>query len=117
MEQFFRFAKQNLLLDKFQTPETAHEEKWWQIVCVAYLQLWVAKEYASWLPRPWEKSLPQVREKHISPTMVQRSFGEIIGQLGTPAQCPKPRNKPLEKQKGMAPVLGKGHPVLLQRQI
>ena len=32
MEHFFRFAKQNLLLDKFQTCETAHEEHWWQIV-------------------------------------------------------------------------------------
>ena len=56
MEQFFRFTKQNLLLDKFQTPETEHEEHWWQIVLLAYLQLWVAREHASCLPRPWEKS-------------------------------------------------------------
>ena len=26
MEQFFRFCKQNLLLDRFQTPETEHRE-------------------------------------------------------------------------------------------
>ena len=29
MEHFFRFTKQKLLLDDFQTPETAHEEHWW----------------------------------------------------------------------------------------
>jgi hypothetical protein len=93
MEHFFRFTKQKLLLDSFQTPETAHEENWWQIATLAYLQLWVAKQYASCLPRPWERHLPQVQERHLSPTMVQRSFGEIIRQFGTPAKFPKPRNK------------------------
>jgi hypothetical protein len=82
MEHFFRFAKRNLLLDKFQTPETEHEEHWWQLVCLAYLQLWVAQEYASCQPRPWEKSLPQVQKRYLSPTMVQRSFGGIIRQFG-----------------------------------
>jgi len=92
MEHFFRFTKQNLLLDRFQTCETEHEEHWWQIANLAYLQLWVAKEYASCLPRPWEKHLPQVKEKKLSPTMVQRSFGGIIHQFGTPAKSPQPRN-------------------------
>jgi hypothetical protein len=92
MEHFFRFTKQNLLLDKFQTPDTEHEEHWWQIANLAYLQLWIAKEYASCLPRPWERHLPQVRERHLSPTMVQRSFAGIIRQFGTPAKSPQPRN-------------------------
>lgn len=100
MEHFFRFAKQNLLLDKFQTCETAHEEHWWQIVILAYLQLWVAKKYAACLPRPWEKYLPQVRERHLSPTMVQRSFAGIIRQFGTPAKYPKPRNNSPGRSKG-----------------
>jgi hypothetical protein len=52
MEHFFRFAKQRLLLDGFQTCETEHEEHWWQIASLAYLQLWVAQEHASLLPRP-----------------------------------------------------------------
>jgi hypothetical protein len=104
IEQFFRFTKRNLLLDKFQTCETEHEEHWWQIVLLAYLQLWVAREYASCLPRPWEKALPQVREKHLSPTMVQRSFGEIMRQFGTPARYPKPRNKSPGRQPGKVPA-------------
>lgn len=92
MEHFFRFTKQKLLLDRFQTCETTHEEHWWQIANLAYLQLWAAKEYAGCLPRPWERYLPQVREKHLSPTMVQRSFAGIIRQFGTPAKSPQPRN-------------------------
>jgi hypothetical protein len=92
MEHFFRFAKQNLLLDKFQTPDTEHEEHWWQLATLAYLCLWVAREAASGFSRPWEKSLPQVREKHLSPTMVQRSFARIIRQCEDPSRRP-PRAK------------------------
>lgn len=117
MEQFFRFAKQNLLLSKFQTPQTKHEEHWWQIVNLACLQLWVAREYASWLPRPWERHLPQVKEKHLSPTMVQRSFARIIQQFGTPARFPKRRGYSPGRAKGRAPLLRKVPSVLLQRQI
>lgn len=89
MEHFFRFAKRNLLLDKFQTPETEHEEHWWQLATLAYLCLWVAREDASCLPRPWEKSLPQVKEKPVSPTMVQRSFARIIRQFDAPSPVPR----------------------------
>jgi hypothetical protein len=88
IEHFFRFAKGNLLLDKFQTPDTKHEEHWWQLATLAYLCLWVAKDDASLLPRPWEKSLPQVKEKHISPTMVKRSFARIIRQFDHPSRVP-----------------------------
>jgi hypothetical protein len=104
MEHFFRFAKQNLLLDKFQTCETAHEENWWQIVCLAYLQLWVAKEHAICLPRPWEKHLPQVKERHLSATMVQRSFAEIIQQFEPLSRLTKPRNKSPGSLKGRVTV-------------
>ena len=117
MEQFFRFTKQNLLLDKFQTPETEHEEHWWQIVCLAYLQLWIARKYASCLPRPWERYLPQVRAKHLSPTMVQRSFGEIIRQFGTPSKFSKPRNYSPARHRSIVPALGIAGPLMIQRQI
>jgi hypothetical protein len=30
LEHFFRFGKQKLLLNHFQTPETQHEENWWR---------------------------------------------------------------------------------------
>lgn len=91
LEHFFRFGKQKMLLDKFQTPEDAREEKWWQLVHLAYLQLWLARHIARCLPRPWERNLPTMKQRLISPTLVQRDFGRIIRQIGTPAQPPKPR--------------------------
>ena len=90
IEHFFRFGKQKLLLDSFQTPIVAHEEAWWQLVHLAYLQLWVARDSAESLPRPWEKSLPNAN-KRITPTYVQRDMGRIIRQIGTPASIPKRR--------------------------
>ncbi len=91
LEHFFRFGKQKLLLDDFQTPEEKHEEAWWQLVHLAYLQLWVARHLVTCLPRPWERNLPAMKAARISPSLVQRGFERIIRQFGTPAKAPKPR--------------------------
>jgi len=91
LEHFFRFGKQKLLLDHFQTPAEEREAAWWQLVHLAYLQLWVARHVVACLPRPWERNLPAMKAHRISPTLVQRGFGRIIRQFGTPAKAPKPR--------------------------
>lgn len=91
LEHFFRFGKQKLLLINFQTPETDREQQWWQLVHIAYAQLWMARHVASLMPRPWERNLPTIRRHACSPTLVQRDFARIIRQLGTPAKPPKPR--------------------------
>jgi hypothetical protein len=91
LEHFFRFGKQHLSLSDFQTPDTEREQAWWQVVHIAYAQLWLARDLAQALPRPWERNLPAIQARQISPTLVQRDFGRIIRQIGTPAQPPKPR--------------------------
>lgn len=91
LEHFFRFAKQKLLLTRFQTPEVQREETWWQLVHLAYAQLWVARPLAQHLPRPWERYLPSSKARLSAPTLVQRDFGRLIRQLGTPARPPRPR--------------------------
>jgi hypothetical protein len=101
LEHFFRFGKQKLLLTGFQTPETDREETWWRLVHLAYAQLWMARHVAVALPRPWERNLPTMRQRLISPTLVQRDFARIIRQLGTPATPPKPRGISPGRRKGM----------------
>ena len=91
LEHFFRFGKQKMLLASFQTPEDVREEKWWQLVHLAYAQLWMARHVACSLPRPWERNLPAMTKGLMSPTLVQRDFGRIIRQIGTPAKPPQPR--------------------------
>jgi hypothetical protein len=100
-EHFFRFGKQKLLLADFQTPEVKREENWWRLVHIAYAQLWMARHVADALPRPWERLLPAMKQRLISPTLVQRDFARIIRQLGTPAHLPKPRGISPGRRKGM----------------
>lgn len=100
LEHFFRFGKQKLLLADFQTPEVEREEHWWQLTHFAYAQLWMARHVAHALPRPWERSLPVMKQRRMSPTLVQRDFARIIRQLGAPAQPPKPRGNSPGRQMG-----------------
>lgn len=101
LEHFFRFGKQKLRLVHFQTPEVKREEHWWQLVHIAYAQLWMTRHVADALPRPWERHLPAMKQRLISPTLVQRDFSRIIRQLGTPAKPPKPRGNSPGRRKGV----------------
>ena len=96
----------------FQSPEVEREENWWQIVQLAYTQLWLAAPLAKQLPRPWEKYLPRPEGQIPSPSMVQRDFGRIIRQLGTPANPPKVRNKGTGRRKGQTVPPRERHPVV-----
>jgi hypothetical protein len=91
LEHFFRFGKQHLLLAAFQTPDAEREATWWQLVHIAYAQLWLARDVVQALPRPWERNLPAIKTHQISPSLAQRDFGRIIRQIGTLAQPPRPR--------------------------
>ncbi len=117
LEHFFRFAKQNLLLTSFQTPETDREEQWWQLVHIAYAQLWLARHIANLLPRPWERNLPAMRNRRISPTLVQRDFARIIRQLGTPAKPPKPRGNSSGRRQGVKLQRRSRHAVVVKSQL
>ena len=115
-EHFFRFGKQKMLLDGFQTPEDNREEKWWQLVHLAYAQLWLARHVARCLPRPWERNLPTMKARLMSPTLVQRDFGRIIRQIGTPAKPPKLRFNGQGRRRGMKLPPRPQHKVVVKRQ-
>ena len=112
LEHFFRFGKQKLLLNAYQTPETEREENWWRVVHLAYLMLWMALPLTQHLPRPWERNLPEHKRKIITPAIVQRDFSRLISQFGSPAKDPKPRGKSPGRKKGFhLPPRGR-HPVV-----
>ncbi len=102
LEHFFRFGKQRLLTDRYQTPDTDHEEKWWLMSHLAYLQLWVARPVAQAVPRPWETAPPfgANPKQPLSATHVQRDFARLIRQFGTPAAAPKRRGISAGRLKG-----------------
>jgi hypothetical protein len=115
VEHFFRFGKQRLLLAAYQTSDVRREENWWQIVSLAYVQLWLARFLVEAMPRPWERYLLQPKAGEVSPAAVQRDLGRIIRQIGTPTKPPKPRGKSPGRARGeqqprreRQPVIKKG---------
>ena len=112
LEHFFRFGKQRLLMNAYQTPDVEREENWWQIVQLAYLQLWLARSLAQSLPRPWERYLPHPNPDTATPAATQRDFGRIIRQIGTPAKHPKPRGKSPGRASGQRQRPRIRHPVI-----
>ena len=116
IEHFFKFGKSRLLMDKFQTPEVAREESWWLIACIAYAQLYMARELANNLPTPWEKYLPQMKNNATvkSARQVQKSFATITSNIGTPASAPKPRGNPLGRITGTKLTRREHHPIIFK---
>ncbi len=112
VEHFFRYGKQRLLMASFQTPVVEHEESWWQIVQLAYTQLWLARSIAEAMPRPWERYATPPEPGNASPSTVQKDFGRIIQVLGTPAKVPKRRINSIGRAKDARPPPRKRHPVI-----
>ena len=114
IEHFFRFGKNRLLIDSYQTPETEHEENWWSIVALAYVQLFAASGIAMPGCHPWERYLPNFkRDSGIpTPSMVQRDMPRIISEFGTPAKAPKLRGKSPGRLKGDCPGRRERFPVI-----
>lgn len=112
VEHFFRFGKQRLLFTAYQTPDVEHEVNWWQLVSLAYMELFLARELATVLPYPWERYLPKTTGRVVSPTMAQRDFERIIRQIGTPAKLPKRRGNSPGRAKGTQGRRRARHPVI-----
>ena len=89
IEHFFRFCKTKLLINKYQTPDTTHEESWWSLCLVAYAQLFFAKACVAATAKKWEKYLPALEnsdETLYSPSLTQRGFAKLLTVIDTPAR-------------------------------
>lgn len=117
IEHHFRFGKQRLLLDKFQTPDTEHEENCWQLVQLAYIQLYLAKEASQHLPYDWEKYLSEHQDSTTtpSPSQVMRDFPRIVGETGAPVAAPKPRGIPQGREKGQEQAPRADHAIVYKQ--
>jgi hypothetical protein len=119
IEHFFRFGKNKLLMNAYQTPDVEHEENWWEIVGLSYVQLYISAPLVQNHPRPWERYLPNVKEQKAgvlpTPSMVQRELPGIIREIGTPARLPKPRGKSPGRLKGQSPGKRNHLPVIRKK--
>lgn len=101
IEHFFRFGKTRLLLDRFQTPDSEHEESHWFLCMLAYVQLYLGRHCAELHLKDWEKyNNKYANMTQATPTQVQRSFNTILSNIGTPALQAKPRGRPVGRKRG-----------------
>jgi hypothetical protein len=117
IEHFFRFTKNSLLMNKYQSPDYKHEEVWWKLVSVAYLQLYFAREDVISTPEPWERYLEEFKDKEkklSSPSQTQRGFNKILQVIGTPAKLPVPRGNPTGRICGKTQEKRKRNPVIFK---
>lgn len=120
IEHFFRFGKRNLLLDSYQTSDVAHEELWWRLCLLGYMQLYLSKESVDCLPQPWERYLPEYKnidnkEQVItSPAQTQRGFINLLKTIGTPASHCVARGKPRGRTEGESQIKRTTHSIVFK---
>ena len=117
IEHFFRFCKTKLLIDKYQTPDTEHEEYWWSLCLIAYAQLYFAKDCVAATPKKWEKYLPTFKKNNgmlCSPALAQRGFLKLLDCIDTPAKPCIVRGITSGRTMGEAQTKRANHPVIFK---
>ncbi|WP_423062300.1 transposase [Candidiatus Paracoxiella cheracis] len=120
IEHYFRFGKDKLLFDRYQTPDVKHEEDWWRMTALAYTQLYLARNLAPILPKKWERYLPSFQVDNekpsitATPSQTQRGFSTVLDTVGTPANLCKPRGNPQGRTKGDTQGKRTRHPAIFK---
>lgn len=117
IEHFNRFAKQRLLFEAAQVGSVEQDERWAQVVKLAYWQLYASRNMVERNVRAWERYKPRPpADQSATPSQMQRGFGRLLLGLGTPAHAPEPRGKSPGCPKGYRPALRKRFPVVYKGQ-
>lgn len=88
IEHWFRFGKQQLLLDHFQTCDLVHSDHWLLFPVLATHMLYHSKDVACENRRPWEAKR---NDCDLSPSQVRRAMGKVLNEIGSPAKSPTVR--------------------------
>jgi len=109
IEFFFRFGKQKLMLNSYQTPDVNHQENWFHVVQLAYWLLFLCRTQGGNIVQKWEKYLPIYNDQNFkeldnqkikTPTQTQRAMVGIMNEFAKNHFVPKTRNKSSGRKKG-----------------
>jgi len=120
-EHAFRFSKQHLFMDAFQTPDVEHLDNWMEIVHLAYWLLWVARDQAKPECYKWQQYDPNYKNRlkydlPPTPSEVQRQLEAIILSFDQEPFKPKPKIKTKGRQKGQVQPKRKQHKVVYKNK-
>lgn len=121
IEHFFRFGKQRLLLDKYQTPDEGHLQNWMEIVNLAYWLLFVSKKESKHGCRKWQQYDKNYKNriKHdlsVTPSQAQLGLAKIILGFEQEPFLPKPQNNGKGRQLGQTQTKREAFPVLRKKK-
>ena len=91
IEHFFKFGKQHLLMNSYQTSDYLNEENWMMFVKIAYHQLYHARFLANKIRNPWEKKKEEpfheidsdknLQYTSLSPSYTQRDMVRVLKMM------------------------------------
>ena len=121
IEHFFRFGKQKLLLDKYQTPDEEHLQNWLEVVSLAYWLLWQGKDESKQEGLKWRKYDKTTKKREIyglglSPSQVQREMQRIILGFEQKPYLPNLQIKGEGRKLGQVLPKRKHYPVRFKRK-
>ena len=62
IEPYFRFGKQKLMLDKFQTSDVQHLDNWFLVVQATVWLLYVMRDEIQYTPKKWQQYDPKEKQ-------------------------------------------------------
>lgn len=121
IEHFFRFGKQRLLLDDYQTPDENHLQNWMEVVNLVYWLLFVGKQEAIHSCKKWQKYDKNYKnrikyEMNVTPSQVQQQMARIILGFEQEPFLPKVQIKGKGRQIGQILPKREKYPVLVKNK-
>ncbi len=121
IEHFFRFGKQRLLLDDYQTPDEEHMQNWLEVVSMAYWMLWVAKSETRHESRKWQAYDVNFKKRkklglNPTPSQVQQQLEGIILSFEQQPFMPKVKIKGNGRKVGQTLPKRERYPVLRKKK-
>lgn len=93
IEPSFRFNKQNLMMDKYQTPIVQNLDNWMLVVMITNLLLYIASSCVDYLPTKWRKYKPNENEPEpsgrFSPSKTRRAALSLFSTFDPTPFLPK----------------------------
>jgi len=102
IEHYFRFGKQRLLLNDYQTAEIENYNTWHQVVAIAYWFLFAASQDVEHVCMPWENNAKEndqnsqngkQNNQRKTPAQTQKGMETFISTFENIVTDPKSRNK------------------------
>lgn len=115
IEPHNRFSKQQLLMDKYQTPDVQHLDAWLYTVQIAYWLLYAAADEIEICVKPWEKYLPQVKrakksDQRKSVAMTRKGAKGLFSTFDLPPFQPQESKNGKGRKEGTVFDKRKHHP-------